>query len=293
MVKIRVPATSANIGPGFDCLGIAFRLYNTFLVEEAGSGLEIYGCSEEYRNENNLVYTSMKSCFDIIGYRHRGIRLEMDCSIPISRGLGSSAACILGGVIGANEIASAGLNKQEILEIAAKIEGHPDNAAPALYGGMTAAVMDGKNVVVEKQELSDQLGFYALIPSFTLSTKESRAVLPSEVSMKDAVFNIGRTAILMSGLNKGNAESIKAGCDDRLHQLYRGKLIKDYSYITDICRSSGALGVFLSGAGPTIMAIIDSKNKEFAEAVRIELLRLEGAWTLRQLEVDRFGAAVG
>ena len=292
MIKIRVPATSANLGPGFDCLGIALSLYNTFTFEVIEKGIEFIGCNEEFKNEDNLVYTSMKKCFEAIGYKPSGIRINMNCDIPVSRGLGSSAACILGGVMAANEIAGGVLSKTKILEIATEIEGHPDNLAAALYGGMTVSIKDEKKVYVEEVKLNRELNFCALIPEFTLSTEKSRSVLPKEISFKDALFNIGRTALLIAALNNGNIHMLKVGCEDKLHQIYRGKLINNYDDILLKCTELDSKAIFLSGAGPTIMNIIDEENKEFVEMITEYVANLENKWTAKQLSVDYKGTTV-
>ncbi len=292
MVRIRIPATSANIGPGFDTLGIAFRLYNTYTVTETEEGLSIDGCCDEYKNENNLVYTSMKTCFEALGYKYKGISLKMQCDIPVSRGLGSSAACILGGVMAANEIAGGGLSKRELLALATTIEGHPDNVAPALYGGFTAALTDKDKVYVEALKLSEGLCFYALIPDFPLSTGKSRGVLPMDVELKAAIYNIGRTAFLISGLGSGNREAITLGSQDALHQKYRGALIDGYTDIVEGCTQQGAWGVFLSGAGPTIMAIAAVEDVQFADRVKRDISGLKNKWQIKKLEVDSLGAVI-
>ena len=292
MVKIRVPASSANLGPGFDCLGIALNLYNTFTFEEIDKGLEFIGCSEKFNNEDNLVYTSMKKCFEQIGYTPTGIRIIMQCDIPVSRGLGSSAACILGGVMGANEIAGGVLSKAEILEIATEIEGHPDNLAPALYGGMAVSVKDKKQIYVEEIKLNRTLNFCALIPDFALSTEKSRSVLPKEVSYKDALFNIGRTALLITALSNGNMDMLKVGCEDKLHQIYRGKLIANYEDITKKCRELNSKAVFLSGAGPTIMNIITEEDKKFNGEIMEYISVFQDKWTVKPLRVDYSGAII-
>jgi len=292
MIKIRVPATSANLGPGFDCLGIALNLYNTFIFEEIDKGIEFIGCSEKFKNEDNLVYTSMKKCFEKIGYTPSGIRIKMQCDIPVSRGLGSSAACILAGVMAASELAGGVLSKDEILEIAVDIEGHPDNLAPALYGGMTASIKDKEKIYVEEINLSKTLNFCALIPGFILSTEKSRSVLPKEISYKDALFNIGRTSLLIAALSNGNIEMLKIACEDMLHQSYRGKLIKNYEEITEKCKELNSKAVFLSGAGPTIMNIIDKEDKEFIEGIIEYVASFQDKWTVKPLSVDYSGAII-
>jgi homoserine kinase len=290
MIKVRVPATSANLGPGFDCLGIALNLYNKFELEEIDKGIEFIGCAEKFKNKNNLVYTSMEKCFDEIGYKSRGMRIKMQCDIPVSRGLGSSAACILGGVMAASEIAAGALSTKEILEIAGEIEGHPDNLAPALYGGMAVSIKDEKNIYVQQIKLNKVFKLYALIPDFTLSTEKARSVLPKVIPYEDAVFNIGRTALMIAALSNGNMDMIRIGCEDKLHQSYRGNLINNYGDITKRCRDLNSKGVFLSGAGPTIMNIINDEDDEFEVEITKYLSGLKDKWVVKQLDIDFRGA---
>lgn len=292
MIKVKVPATSANIGPGFDCLGVALNLYNTFYFEEIEKGLDIQGCCEEFSNENNLIYTSMKKCFERIGYNFKGIRIIIEDDIPLSRGLGSSAACIVGGVIGANEIAGKVLSKEEILKLAVEIEGHPDNVAPAIFGGMTVAIQDEDNMHYSKINVAKGLKFYAMIPDFTLSTKESRAVLPKEIPYKDGVFNVGRVALLITALTNGEFHLLKTSCYDKLHQIYRGKLIQDFDRIKEKCEEFGSLGMFLSGAGPTLMALDEDKNNKFYTDIKGFLKTLDNKWEVKPLDIDFSGAMV-
>lgn len=294
MIEVRVPATSANMGPGFDCLGVALSLYNCFQVEESENGLHIDGCEETYRNEKNLVYVSMQKCFEKIGYEHsrKGIRINFESDIPISRGLGSSAACILGGVLAANEIGRGNLNKNEILEIASEIEGHPDNIAPALFGGMTVSIKDGNKVYYEKVKLPQGLKFCAIIPDFKLSTKDSRAVLPNSIPYRDGVYNIGRVSLLIAALSNGNFELLKPACKDRLHEIYRGSLIGNYDEIVEECNRLNSLCVFLSGSGPTIMAVLKEEDIEFRKHMEDYLLKLENRWVIKELKSDYDGAYV-
>ena len=290
MISIRVPATSANMGPGFDCLGVALGLYNTFWVEELEEGLEILGCQDRYSNASNLIYTSMQRCFERTGYHPKGLRIKVESSIPISRGLGSSASCIIGGIMAANELSGGRLSKQELLEIANEIEGHPDNVAPALLGGMVVAVQDRGKVSYDRVHLSEQLGFCAMIPEFTLSTKEARAVLPNALTYADAIHNISRAALLVAALSNGNHELIKYACEDALHQPYRSGLIPGYDGIVEKCKSLGFLGVFLSGAGPTMMAIYDKQAATFEKELQNYLNTLQHKWVIKNLSVDHQGA---
>lgn len=292
MIKVVIPATSANLGPGFDTLGAALNLYNTFTFEEIPQGLEILGCEDFYNNEENLVFTSMLKTFDKIGYSSNGIRITINADIPVCRGLGSSAACILGGVVGANQLAGAPLSKEEVLEIATEIEGHPDNIAPALFGGLVVSIMEDKNILFNHIDVAKGFKLVALIPNFTLSTKVARGVLPSKIPFKDAVYNVSRVSLLISALSNGRFDLLKYAFKDKLHQPYRGVLIPEFDKIINKCDDIGSLGVFLSGAGPTIMAIIDEKNDDFSIEMKKYFHALNNCWDVVELELDHKGATV-
>lgn len=292
MIEVVVPATSANFGPGFDTLGVGLNLYNKFYIEEIEKGLIIEGCEEQYRDENNLVYTSMKKCFEKIGYKEKGIKITIESDIPSSRGLGSSASCIVAGVLGANSIAGNKLDTDGILALATEIEGHPDNIVPALLGGMTTAIYENDNVYFDKINIKEGVKFCALIPNFRLSTEKSRAVLPKEVSYKDAIFNVGRVSLMITSLTNGNFDMLKVACQDKLHQPYRGKLIESYDEVVKTGKELGALGVFLSGAGPTIMTLLEEKNMEFYNNIKSALKSLNGEWIVKELYLDLKGATV-
>ncbi len=291
MIEITVPATTANIGPGFDCLGMALNLYNRVLFEETEEGLEITGCAEKFRNKNNLVYTSMIKTFEKLGYNYKGIKIIMDCDIPESRGLGSSAACILSGVMGANEIAKGNLTKEDILEIATGIEGHPDNIAPALFGGMIVSIYDEGKVYFSKIPIKNNITLYTIIPDFTLSTKESRSVLPKDISFNDATFNVGRTALMIGAFTNGDMDLLKTSIQDKLHQNYRGPLIPEYDKIMKELYNLELNGAFLSGAGPTIIAI-GSEESEIRYQIENFLLQLENKWILKELIIENKGAII-
>lgn len=291
MIKVKVPATSANLGPGFDTLGLALNLYNTFIFEEIPKGLEISGCDQQFNNDQNLVYTSMLKTFEKIGYKVDGLRINMDCNIPVSRGLGSSAACILGGVMGANQISGSPLSKEEILHMATEIEGHPDNIAPALFGGLVVSLMEDKKVHYNQMDVAKGIKFVALVPDFTLSTKEARAVLPSTIPYKDAIYNVGRVSLLLSALSNGRFDLLKYGVKDSLHQPYRGKLIPGFSDVAGNCEELGCFGVYLSGAGPTIMAMIDKDNSDFIKEISNYFISRDYNWDILELELDLCGAS--
>lgn len=288
MIKIRVPATSANIGPGFDTLGLALNMYNTFTFAEIEDGLEIIGVPDKYNNNDNLTYVSMLRTFEKLGYKASGIRIIAETDIPVSRGLGSSASCIVAGIAGANQIANGDLSRDDILKIATEIEGHPDNVAPAIFGGLIVSLVD-ENILYNKFEVKDKFKFIALIPDFTLSTQDARSILPKEIAHKEAVENVGRVSMLLSALSNGRLDLLKYSLKDNLHQPYRGKLIEDYFNIVEKSEELGALGSYLSGAGPTIMCLVENEDQSFNKEIGAYLDTLDKKWNLVELEIDYKG----
>lgn len=294
MIKIRVPASSANMGPGFDSLGVALDLYNYVCAEETESGVQIE-IDDSSKNllpcdENNLVYRSMCEVFKLCGYKPKGIRLVLENNIPVTRGLGSSSAGIVGGLMAGNAIAGYPLNKDELLNIAARLEGHADNVTPALMGGFTVNVMHRGSVSYIKHSLPKDLCFAAIIPDFQLATRKSRSILPRFVPHKDAVFNAGHSALLASSLVLGKYENIRIAIGDRLHQGYRKRLIPSMEELFSLCYRHGALGVYLSGAGPTVVAIVKSSNKGFNAAMSGVLNKKMNNRRLCMLKADNEGA---
>lgn len=290
MIKIRVPATTANIGPGFDSLGLAFKLYSYFSFEEIPSGVEIIGCDEEYKNEENLVYVSFMKTLEKLNASVTGIRIKIESNIPVSRGLGSSASCIIGGVMGANEISKSGLSKMEIFNISNEIEGHPDNISPGIFGGLTASLVNENIPYFTKYEINRDLSFCAFIPDFKLSTQDARKVLPNIVLYNQAVHNVSRTAVLLKSLENGEVDLIKIALEDKLHEPYRKSLIDEYDEVKKICEENKVAGFFISGAGPTLMGIINNNTNDIK--LTKEMSTLKNNWTVKKLEVDLHGALV-
>lgn len=294
MIRIQIPATSANLGAGFDALGLALTYYNYINMEENDSvvirsldGLEIP------TDKTNLVYESANSLFEICGKKLNGLTLEQINNIPMARGLGSSSACIVGGLVGANTMLGNPLSPDDLIDFAAQIEGHPDNTAPALLGGIVTAVFDGKKVHWVKQEVFTTLKFVAIIPHFELKTEKARACLPKDVSHKDAVFNLSRAALFSASLLTGKFENLKTAVDDRLHQPFRMALIPNANDVFDIAYSLGAYAAYISGAGPTIMAIVDHDNTYFAGKLRFSLDSCGlSNWEVNELEIDNFGTMI-
>lgn len=293
MVEVRVPATSANIGPGFDALGIAFKYYNYYEFEEINQGLEFEGFLEEFCNKDNIVYKSMERCFNECGYKPRGLKItQLEQNVPISRGLGSSSSCIVAGLIGANKLAGNPLTQDELFSLAVEIEGHPDNVAPAFFGDLITSVMEGSKVYYNKVNIQKGIKFVALIPNFKLSTEKARSVLPKEVNFKDAVYNLSRVALMISAFASGEYDLLKVACNDKLHEQYRGNLINNFEDIVEQSKNEGALCTFISGAGPTIMSIIKDENTLYIKNIEKYLEKLDDSWQVIELEVDSEGATI-
>ena len=287
--KVRVPATSANMGPGFDSLGIAFKLFNEYIFAEIESGVKFIGFQSEFANKNNIIFKAMEKVF----YDYSGLRIEIiNCNIPVSRGLGSSSSCIIAGIIGAFSIMDKDSNKSEVLKYAVEIEGHPDNVCPAIYGGMVTVVMEDNAPIFNKIDIKEGVRFVALIPEFKFSTEKARSILPKEISLKDGVYNVGRTALLVSAFANGNYNLLKYAMKDKFHQAYRSRLIEGYDMLIKESMELGALGCFLSGAGPTIMTVVGSEDKAFKSNIKKFIEENNLKYTVVELKIDKIGATV-
>lgn len=291
MIKIQIPATSANLGAGFDALGLALSYYNYAEMEESDRvDIKALDGLDVPTDEKNLIYVSAKDLYSVCGKKLEGIRLRQTSNIPMARGLGSSSACIIAGLVGANTMLGNPLTKDDLVDLAAQIEGHPDNTAPALLGGIVTAVFDGKKVHWVKQEVFTRLKFVAIIPDFELKTERARACLPEKVSHKDAVYNLSRAALFSASLLTGKFENLRTAVHDRLHQPYRMELIPNAREVFDIAYNHGAYGAYISGAGPTVMAIVDENNTYFAGKMKfsLETAGLCG-WEVKELHIDNYG----
>lgn len=289
-VKVKVPATSANLGSGFDVAGLALTLYNTFTFELSEDGLNIKGCPEQFCNENNLTYQAFKRAAEVCGLEYQGVNIECSGEVPYTRGLGSSSTCIVAGIVGAFAFKDKVEERQEILELATSIEGHPDNVAPAIFGGVTVSVMEEDNVLTLNIPVKHDYRFVALIPPFTLSTEQSRAVLPQILPRKDAIKNVSHLALMVASLINGYDEGLKLGFKDRLHQPYRGDLIAGFDEIMAVLeKDEQVLGAYLSGAGPTIMAVIHADDRMGVVRIKEELGDLIKDWRVNKLELDNRG----
>ncbi|MBQ9375766.1 MAG: homoserine kinase [Ruminococcus sp.] len=294
MFKIQIPATSANLGAGFDALGLALTYYNYVEMEECDH-IDISSSDnlDIPTDERNLIYISAKDLFEVCGKKLDGLKIRQTNNIPMTRGLGSSSACIIAGLVGANKILGEPLTKDDLVDLSAQIEGHPDNTAPALLGGIVTAVFDGRKVHWVKQEVYTKLKFVAIIPDFELKTEMARACLPKEISHKDAVYNLSRAALFSASLLTGKFENLRTAVHDRLHQPYRMELIPHCREVFDIAYTHGAYGAYISGAGPTVMAIVDENNTYFAGKVKFSLdnAGLSG-WEVHELRIDNEGTKI-
>lgn len=262
VVKIRVPASSANLGPGFDSLGVALNLYSYLTAEITQYDmLEIiitgsHAGSDIPLDKTNTVYEAIEYVHNKLGLPVKGLKLTMELNSPIARGLGSSATAIAAGVYIANELLSRPLTLQGMIDIATEIEGHPDNIVPTIVGGFVVSIMEGNKVIYSEAPFPPALKFIAVIPDFELLTSKAKSVIPKELSLSDTVFNLSRSALLTAAFATNNYNIIKYAIKDKVHQDYRATLIPGMKEVMGVGESMGALGCYLSGAGPTIGAIV-------------------------------------
>lgn len=294
MIKITVPASSANLGAGFDALGIALTLYNRVWMEEAdGCHIETTDGVDVPADEHNMIYHTARLLYNRCGRPFRGLHIVQENNIPMTRGLGSSSACLVAGLLGANTLLGSPLSHDDLSDLAAELEGHPDNTAPALLGGLVTSVMDGGRVHTVSVPVSDRIRFALFIPDFELKTEVARAVLPAQVSRADAVYNLSRAALMTASLCAGSFENLRVAVQDRLHQPYRFPMIPGADQVFYIAYGLGAHAVAISGAGPSILAIVEAGDGTFSDRAEAQLREagLSG-WQVRLLGCDPRGAAV-
>ena len=267
VIRIKVPASTANLGPGFDTLSLALDWHNEFTFKVLKEGLKINQRNSKVLPEDNtnLVYKSFCEPFKKLRKTPPGIELDIDCQIPLASGLGSSASAVVSGLLAANTLLENALSKDDVLSLATKLEGHPDNCAAAIYGGLTISVSAGEKVYVSQFPWPKELLVILILPDFDLPTRISRELLPPKVSFGDATFNVSRTAYLLSSLLNKDWEGLKIGFQDRLHQPFRKDLVPGMEAVLNEGELQGAFGATLSGAGPTLVAFVNDKAK--AEAI--------------------------
>jgi homoserine kinase len=297
-VRVRVPASSANLGPGFDVLGLALRLYNVADFEERGDGLDLAVRGEGAallgpQGADNLTIRAAEATFAEIGRRPRGLKVVLRNAIPIARGLGSSGAAILAGILGAAGLADARLSDDRVLALAMRFEGHVDNFTASYHGGCTAAIAEDGRVRSVRVPFPRGLRAVVLVPEMEISTAEARRILPGEVPFRDAVFNATRAGLLVAAMAAGDLSVMRDALHDRLHQPYRSKLIRGLEEVLEEGRRAGAVGCCLSGAGSSLIAFATDR----ADAVGRRMQRLwRDAFGIRSdvrvLGIDRSGARV-
>lgn len=257
MIKVTVPATSANLGIGYDTLGMAVSLYSHFTFDHADT-LTITGCPEEFQNRDNMVYVAFEQALEQWGMEPFPISIDIQTEIPVARGLGSSSTCVVAGIMGAAALTRRAVTREELVAMATALEGHPDNVAPALLGAAVCSFTpEGELPRCLRYNVSERLRFITIIPPYEVHTSEARKVVPQEVPLSTAVWQMGRIAGLTRGLETGDTELIAAANDDRLQEPYRRKLIPDYDAIRATCLEGGAKTIWISGSGSTLMAVTD------------------------------------
>ena len=298
-IIVSVPATTANLGVGFDCLGAALTMANEFqfTAVEGGQKLQITVEGDEAdkvsTDESNLIYQSWLKLYQHLDRTPPNVAINIKLGVPLSRGLGSSATAIVGGLLGANALAGNPCSQTEIRDMAIAIEGHPDNVVPALLGGCQLSVGEMDNWHISSIPWHRDIVPVVAIPDFELSTAEARKVLPASISRQDAIFNIGRMGLLLRALETNNSEWLSTALEDKLHQPYRQQLITGYTEVKAAAIAAGAYGMVISGAGPTLLALT---NSDRAQAV---IQGMSTSWSklgikaqVRQLSLDHEGAKV-
>jgi homoserine kinase len=270
MVRVRVPASTANLGPGFDAFGMALALYAWLEMQEIDDDLSSYVelIGDQVNglpvDESNLLIQCAYQVYDRAGFERKPLLVRIYSEIPLTRGLGSSASAIVGGMAAANALLGSPLSDQELFRMATELEHHPDNVGAALFGGFIAATWDGPShePVAISIPVPKHLGAIVAIPQFELSTEKARKALPDQYDRADAVFNLSRTAMLIAALSQGRLDRIGDAMRDRIHQPYRSALVPGLQTILEGAVTQGALGVALSGAGPTMLALVDREDSQ-------------------------------
>ncbi|RXZ84522.1 homoserine kinase [Paenibacillaceae bacterium] len=277
-VIVKVPASTANLGPGFDTLGMALNLYAWIDMSVSDeTRIELYGEKMDGvpRDKSNLVYKVAQLVFEEAGVSLPELSIAMHSDIPLTRGLGSSATAIVCALTAANALIGSPLSTDRLFQIATKLEGHPDNVGASLFGGIVVAAWDGQRADYIRLEPHPSLEVLVAIPDFQLSTEKARHALPEQFSMEDTVFNVSRSSLLVAALASGSLELIKHAMKDRLHQPYRAPLIPGMTAILEQATDHGALGAALSGAGPTLLMLVDARSSRKAELEQFVLAELQ------------------
>jgi homoserine kinase len=298
-VTVNVPGTTANLGVGFDCIGAALTLSNEFqftaVTTDVKLKITVEGeeAAKVSTDASNLIYQSFLKLYQHIQQTPPNIEILIKLGVPLSRGLGSSATAIVGGLLGANQLAGSPLSKDELMEIAIAIEGHPDNVVPALLGNCQLSVGQTGNWQISSIPWHQDIVPIVAIPNFELSTAEARSVLPTEYSRSDAIFNISRMGLLLRALETNNGDWLKTALEDKLHQPYRQKLIAGYDEVKKNAIAAGAYGMVISGAGPTLLALTNPSRVDAVVKAMSETWAKTGVEAkVRSHYLDSVGATV-
>lgn len=297
-VTVRVPATSANCGPGFDCLGLACTLYNTFTYEMIPEGLVIEALGQDAgllpQGKNNLAAESFYILWDKLGQPATGIKITSETQVPVSRGLGSSSTAVVAGLMAANALAGSPLGQADLVTEATLIEGHPDNVAPAILGGMTINVMEEGKVRSLKLAPAKPLKLVVLVPDMQLSTAKARAAMPKAISVRDSVYSTSRAALLIGALATGRYEFLSTALQDKIHTPYRLPLIPGAQEALKRAQEAGAYQAVISGSGSTLMAYapVDADLETIGRAMREPFTKRKIDTTVHLLDLDFEGAKI-
>ena len=290
----RVPASTTNLGSGFDVLGLALQLYSTIELELTNDGIQVevqgIGASFIAASEDNLAYRAAQSIFEKLGKRPKGLRLTLTNGIPIERGLGGSGTAILGGLLTANALCNNAFSTDESLRFAVELEGHPDNVSASLLGGLVVACVQEDRIHCIKLQCPQELKVVLVVPDFRLLTKVAREALPKMVSHADAVFNLSRSSFLVASIATGNLQNLGLAMDDRLHQPYRKPFIPGIETVFAAARNAGALSVALSGAGPTVAAFCIENGEAIADNMQNAFAEQNIKSETKILDIDYDGA---
>lgn len=288
-LRVRVPATSANLGVGFDVMGLALDLVAEFTFATSEQ-LEVHGCLPKYCNERNLVWTSYLTACKMLDVNPRTLSIGIHAPLPLSGGLGSSSTCVVAGVIAAQLLSGRAFNKALTLNMATAIEGHPDNVAPAVYGGLTSSFVEAGTTYAAVMPVSDNLRFVAMAPPYVVRTEEARRALPEQVPLQTAVWQMGRCVAMADALLRGDTQLIARACHDKLHEPHRMLLIPHYDMLRTKALQAGACAFVISGSGSTMLAIVegDEGARQVEDAVKDTV---EGLW-VHTLHATPEGASV-
>ena len=308
-VSVKVPATSANIGPGFDCLGMALPIYNVVTIDETvlpGTGVEINILSDEEnvdnliidhipKDENSVVYKAVELLYNSIGQTPSELKINIQTSIQVTRGLGSSAAVIVGALVAANKLLGEPADESALLSIATEIEGHPDNVTPAIVGGLVMSSLENDgSIIYRKLDWPDDWAITVCIPDVELATEISRSVIPKEVPLEDAIFNLKRMGMFVNAVNKHDSDLMKLALTDRLHQPYRAKLVPGLKELSEAFKhEEDVLGCVLSGAGSSMLIISKNNIVEKVTSTTLEIMEnLNVKADVRNLKIEQNGATI-